>query len=348
MAKRKAISIKDVARESQASLTTVSLVLNRRARRISQATKDRVQETADRLGYRPSRLAQGLQAQRAGFLGILVPEIKHAFADVYFGEIISAIHDHASEVGWKIILEVAHPDYIQAGQHVELFDRHFIDGLLCLGVTDKDAFMRDFEDQARTVVVVNNYLPDCELDHVICDYRRAGRLAGRHLLDLGHRKIGLIRGASEVQTTWDLQRGLNEELAAHDGSLPDAQVEDGLYTEEGGAAAAIALLERNADLTAILAGNDKMAIGAISSLKQAGHRVPDDISVIGCDDLHQGAFCDPPLTTIHTPIYEVGQRACRVLLELIEGKVESARETLPVSLTVRKSTSPRKDADTGT
>jgi DNA-binding LacI/PurR family transcriptional regulator len=99
MAKRKAISIKDVARESRASLTTVSLVLNSRAARISHETQQRVLETASRLGYRPSRIAQGLQAQRSGFLAILVPQLRHAFADAYFGELISAVHDYASEAG---------------------------------------------------------------------------------------------------------------------------------------------------------------------------------------------------------------------------------------------------------
>ena len=340
MAKRKAISIKDVARESRASLTTVSLVLNSRAKRISAATRDRVLETAQRLGYRPSRLAQGLQAQRTGFLAILVPQLRRAFADVYFGELISAIHDYATEADLKILLEVAHARFIDSGRHLELFDRHFVDGLLCLGATSKDLYLRDFAGAGpqRPVIVVNNYLPDEPLNHVRCDYRQAGRLAAEHLLQLGHRHIGLIHGASEVQTSWDLRRGFEEGLAAAGVSLPKTRVEDGLYTEEGGAAAAIALLQREPTLTAVMTGNDKMAIGAISGLKSAGRRVPDDVSVVGCDDIHQAVFCDPPLTTIHTPIYEVGRLACQRLLSMIDGEIETVEETLPVHLTVRKST----------
>src|SRR5262245_8244619 len=98
---RRRISIKDVARESGASLTTVSLVLNDRGDRISAATRQRVLATANRLGYRPNRLAQGLQSQRSGLLAILVPQLRHAFADVYFGELISAVHDYASSAGYK-------------------------------------------------------------------------------------------------------------------------------------------------------------------------------------------------------------------------------------------------------
>jgi len=344
VAKRKTISIKDVARESGASLTTVSLVLNRRARRISPETRQRVMETANRLGYRPSRLAQGLQAQRAGVLAILVPQIRRAFADAYFGELISAIHEHAGEAEWKILLEVAYPRFIETRQHLELFDRHFVDGLLCLGVTSRDEYLRDFArigtDSARPVVVVNNYLPGVTLNHVRCDYHQAGRLAAEYLIGLGHRRIGLIHGASEVQTSWDLRRGFEESLAEAGIDLPASRVEDGLYTEEGGAAAVAALLRREPALTAVMTGNDKMAVGAISALKESGRSVPDDISVVGCDDMHQAAYCDPPLTTVHTPIYEVGRRACESLLELIEGRQQSVEETLPVYLTVRRSAAP--------
>lgn len=337
MAKRKAVSIKDVARESGSSLTTVSLVLNKRDRRISDATRDRVLEAVHRLGYRPSRLAQGLQSQRTGFLAILVPQLRHAFADAYFGEIISAIHDHARTAGYKVLLEVADEDFLGSAQHVELFDRHFVDGILCLGVTNRDTYLADFAEYSRPVIVVNNYLPDQKLNFVRCDYREAGRLACKYLLDLGHKKIGLIHGADEVQTTHDLQSGIEDALAKAGLKLPSDRKADGLYTEEGGADAARTLLRRDAAVTAIIAGNDKMAIGAISGLKESGLRVPVDVSVVGCDDMHQAAFCDPPLTTVHTPIYEVGQRACERLLELIEAKCESVEETHAVSMAIRKS-----------
>lgn len=340
MARRKSISIRDVARESQASLTTVSLVLNKRAPHISPATRARVLETANRLGYQPSRLAQGLQAQKSGLLAILVPQLQHAFADVYFGELISAIHAHANSAGYKILLEVSNPAFIQSREHLNLFDRHVVDGMLCLGATNNDDFLGDFEDGDRPVLIVNNYLPGRALNHVRCDYHQAGRLAAKHLLAQGHRQIGLLHGASEVQTTWDLRAGMEEVLAEAGVPLPECRTEDGLYTEEGGAEAAVRLLQREPDVTGLVAGNDKMAIGAISGLKEAGLHVPEDVSVVGCDDMHQAAFCDPPLTTVHTPLYEIGERACRRLLDLVEGSEETVAETHPVSLTVRKSVSP--------
>lgn len=340
MAKRKVIGIRDVARESKASPTTVSLILNKRDRKISSDTRERVLEVVRQLGYRPSRLAQGLQAQKAGFLAVLVPQLRHAFADAYFGELISAIQETASQYDYKLLLEVANPSYIADRQYLELFRRHYVDGLLCMGVTNLDTYLADFADGARPMVVVNNYLPEIRLNHVKCDYEQAGILAGDHLLGLGHRHLALIHGASEVQTTSDLKRGFTSALARMDLHLTEDHSVDGLYTEEGGALAVTELMRRHPDLTGILAGNDKMAIGAISGLKNLGLRVPEEVSVIGCDDMHQAEFSDPPLTTIHTPIYKLGQRACELVLQLIEGVSDAVEETHPVALTLRKSTCP--------
>jgi len=338
--KRKTISIKDVAKESGSSLTTVSLVLNERDHRISPATRERVLETAHRLGYRPNRLAQGLQSRRSSLIAIMVPQLRHAFADVYFGELISAIHDCANRSGYKILLEVAHPEFVRNRLYLELFDRNFVDGLLCLGVTNKDIYLRDLAEAGHAMIVVNNYLPAQKLNFVRCDYLDAGRIAADYLLGLGHRRIGLIHGAPEVQTSLDLRKGFQQALTAGDVKLPESCVEDGLYTEEGGEAAARRLIERQPQITAILAGNDKMAIGAVTGLKDLGKRVPEDVSVIGCDDIHPAGYCDPPLTTVHTPIYELGRRACERLLELIEGRVDQVREVHPVNMTVRKSACP--------
>lgn len=340
MAKRKAIGIKDVARESQASLTTVSMILNKRDRKISQATRERVLKVVRQLGYRPSRLAQGLQAQRAGFLAVLVPQLRHAFADAYFGELISAIQETASRYDYKLLLEVANESYIADRQHLELFRRHYVDGLLCMGVTNLDTYLADFAEGGPPMLVVNNYLPGIRLNHIKCDYDQAGRLAGEHLLGLGHRHLALIHGATEVQTTSDLTGGFASALAKRDLHLAENRFADGLYTEEGGALAVVGLMRRHPGITGILAGNDKMAIGAISGLKSLGLKVPEQVSVIGCDDMHQAEFCDPPLTTIHTPIYELGQRACELVLELIEGESDTVEETHPVQLTLRRSTCP--------
>lgn len=338
MAKRKPVNIKDIARLSGASLTTVSLALNRRAARIPESTRRRVLKVAEQLGYRPSRVAQALQSQRAGMIAVLVPPLRHAFADVYFGELISAIHDTISQGGYKLLLEVASPQFIADRTHLDLFDRRFVDGMLCLGVTNRDKYLDDFSGNARPMVVLNNYMRDSELNFVRCDYEQAGYLAATHLLELGHRNIGLIHGAVEVETSWDHRRGLTSALNKAGIRLPAGRMADGCFNEEAGGAAALQIVRDDPAVTALVAGNDKMAIGAISALRAAGYQLPRDISVIGCDDIHQGAYCEPALTTIHTPLYELGQRACHCLMQLIAGDVDRVQEVHPVRLTQRKST----------
>ncbi|MFQ5412459.1 MAG: LacI family DNA-binding transcriptional regulator, partial [Phycisphaerae bacterium] len=218
-------------------------------------------------------------------------------------------------------------------------------GMFCLGATNTDLFLADFENGERPLLIVNNYLPGRALNHVRCDYHEAGRLAARHLLDHGHRNIGLLHGASEVQTTWDLRAGMEAVLREAGLPLRESRTEDGFYTEEGGSAAAVRLLKREPAVTGLVAGNDKMAIGAISGLKELGLHVPEDLSVVGCDDMHQAAFCDPPLTTVHTPLDEIGERACRRLLEIVKGRETPVAETYPVTLTIRKSVSPPRQSE---
>ncbi len=330
------VSIRDVARASGVSLTTVSLVLNKGDERISQATRERVQQAIRELGYRPNRLAQGLQNRRSHILAVLVPQLTHTFADVYFGELISGIYDEASTAGYKILLEAAGPEFVERKRYLDLFDRCFIDGLLFMGSHDGHTFVHDLTDPERPFILVNNVMPG--LDFVVCDYREAGRLAARHLLDLGHRRVGMIRGPVSVQTAREIMEGFAGELARRGVELTSERIAHGHYTEQGGADAVDSLFARDPTLTALFAGNDKMAIGAMQRLLAMGRRVPGDVSIVGCDDIHQAAFVTPALTTIHTPLYDTGRLCCRRIIDRIRKKAGPCREILPVELRLRHST----------
>ncbi len=332
----KPVSIRDVAHASGVSLTTVSLVLNQGDQRISQSTRERVLAAIDKLGYRPNRLAQGLQNRRSNILAILVPQLNHTFADVYFGELIGGIYDQASKSGYKILLEVATPSFVRQKKYLDLYDRCFIDGMLFMGSHEEHVFVSEMKGPRRPFMLVNNVMP--LLDHVVCDYAAAGRLAAEHLVKLGHRRVALVHGAMTVQTARSVREAFTATLAAHQIALPDGQVELGHYTEEGGADAAERLIGRTPDLTAIFAGNDKMAIGAIQRLLSMGKRVPQDVSIIGCDDIHQAAFVTPALTTVRTPLYEVGAQCCKRMIEQLRGKTDACHEIIPVELVTRNST----------
>src|SRR5690349_831860 len=150
------VSMREVARLAKVSVATVSMVLNDNPR-ISRATHMRVQRLIDRLGYRPNRLAQSLSGRYTQVLAVLLPALRHAFADAYFGELISGICDRAGKLGYKVILEQAKPEFLKNREYIEIFERRYVDGILALGCNDRHAFLKDFAGGKYPLVVVDNY-----------------------------------------------------------------------------------------------------------------------------------------------------------------------------------------------
>jgi DNA-binding LacI/PurR family transcriptional regulator len=326
-----------VARLAGVSVATVSMVINDNPR-ISRATHMRVQRLIERLGYRPNRLAQSLSSKYTQEMAILLPALRHTFADPYFGELISGICDRAGKLGYKVILEQAKPEFVKTRQHIEMFERRHIDGILALGCNDRHHFLKDFSDGRYPLVVVDNQFSQWKLDYVMCDYRSGADQVMNYLLQLGHRQIGLINAAPEVPSARDVRDVYLSRLQSNGVTALESWMADGKFTEEGGAAAAQAILDRHPDVTALFAGNDKMALGALHHLTRQGIRVPQDISVVGFDDLKHASFITPSLTTVHLPLYEVGALACERLVERVHGNADKVAETLPTHLVMREST----------
>jgi LacI family transcriptional regulator len=269
---------------------------------------------------------------------VLLPALRHAFADAYFGELISGICDRAGKMGYKVILEQAKPEFIKNREYIEIFERRYVDGILALGCNDRHQFLKDFSGGKYPLLVVDNYFSQWSLDHVVCDYQSGAEQVMNYLLQLGHKKIGFINAAQEIRTSRDVFDVYRARLQAAGVTPQPHWVADGKFTEEGGGNAAQTIIDRDPGVTALFAGNDKMAVGALHYLKQKGVDVPGEISVIGFDDLRHAAFVNPTLTTVHLPLYEVGVLACERMVERVHGKVDKVAETLPTHLVVREST----------
>ncbi len=331
------VTIKDIAEQSGVSLSTVSLVMNNNPR-ISAATRQRVQKTIERLGYQPNRMARQLAWQRTHTLAVLLPQLRHTFADVYFGEIISGIYDRASKLGYKVLLEVARTDFIEQKEHLRLFEQKIVDGILFIGANERHKFLADFVKSGDPVLLVNSYLKQYNLHYVVSNYRYGAWQATKHLVRLGHKRIGFIGGGlPEIPTSQDVFTSFKEALDEHQIEFRPQQLVDGLLTEEGGRLAAEQLLRQNTGLTAIFALNDKMAIGAIRGINELGLRCPQDVAVVGFDDIPQASYSVPALTTVHQPLYDLGKVSCERLIELIHQKVERVQEVVPIHLVVRES-----------
>ena len=334
----RSVNLRDVASAASVSVATVSMVLNNNPR-ISRATHARVQRVMEKLGYQPNRLAQSLSSKYTNVLAVMLPDLRHAFADAYFGELISGICDRANRLGYKVMLEQATETFIGERKHLELFDRRFVDGVLLLGTHDLHTYLTDFDPLTYPALVVDNDPVGAGLDYVMCDYESGANQAMNYLIQLGHRKIGLIAGAGEITTARTIRSIYAHKLTAATGTAPDPTlVVDGQFTEEGGAEACRQILAAHPGVTAIMAGNDKMALGAMHLLRRAGRNVPRDVSVVGFDDLHHAAFVNPTLTTVHLPLHEVGAISTDRLIERIHGRREPVRETIGTHLVVRDST----------
>ena len=339
-------SIRDVAKASGVSPTTVSLIINGADQRISDATRQRVQTAIAELRYRPNRLAQGLPSRSSRTLAVLLPALDKAFADPYFGELISGIYDHAAEHDFRIMLEVARRSFIRNRRYDGILRDCSVDGILFLGATEEHRWLEEFSATDRPLIIVNNHFAQWELQSILCDYPAAGRLAADHLLAAGHTRIAHLCGpATQVLTAHDLPEAFLDRLHDEGLGIPDRLIVDGQFTADGGERAAEQILATDPDITALFCGNDKMALGAYRAARTHGRIVGRDLAIIGCDDLPGAALADPPLTTIRLNYYELGAAACAAILARLGANGQTASERgaadrIPARLVERASTCP--------
>lgn len=331
-------TIKDIAKACDVSLSTVSLVLNHNPR-ISQDTRDKVLAAVEQYGYQPNAFARSLASKSSQALSVVVPHLNHVFADVYFGEIVSGIYEAAVDIGFKVLLDVANPKFISSKEYLKLLKSRRVDGLLYVGSSIYDEFLFELENASYPALLVNHYFPGRNLNFIAADYAATGRIAAEHLLGLGHRSIGVIAGTN-THTALDFQRHFIDACARAGIRREDILWADGWFTEQGGHEGAQWLLQRNPNLTAIMAGNDKMAIGAIRCLRELNKRIPDDISVMGVDDVPAASFSVPGVTTVRHELYQIGRLAVEGLLDVVRKRAPTSQKVLPAKLVVRESTGP--------
>jgi LacI family transcriptional regulator len=325
----------DVAALAGVSRTTVSFVLNGRDVGISAATRQRVLDAARELGYHPSAPARQLAGGRSHTIGLVLRQSPEQVAgDAFLAELIRGLTGAARSAGFRVIVETLGHD----GERLsELVGSRRVDGLVLsgprFGEPELDALVR-----SHVPVVVQGSLPGVEIQSVDVDNRAGAQRAVEHLLGLGHSRIACITNAPLTYTS------ARERLDGWEAALRSAGIEpDPLWTEEAdfdapsGTRAMTRLLERM-DPDAVFAASDVVALGAITALRAARRRVPEDVSVVGFDDIPLAAYLDPPLTTVRLPAYEIGHTVGRALLDRIATPAVATRTLLPTELIVRAST----------
>ncbi|RUS48711.1 LacI family DNA-binding transcriptional regulator [Cohnella sp. AR92] len=350
-------SRKEVADMAGVSEATVSRVLNN-VGPIKEETRRKVLEAAERLGYHLNAIASSFAKGKSGNIGVVLPHVPKVrlFSTFYFSEILSGIGEaiHSSGMGLLLLYREPGADY----DYLSLFRTSRIDACLVLGATslpqDEQSIAR-MADAGVPFYVVDQRYDKSRIPSVLADHVQGSYLATKHLVDQGHRAIGFLNGSSFYSNSLDrlegYRRALRECGIPYDGDL----LFEGNYSRKSGFEATESILRNLDRLDAVACSNDRMAIGLIQGLKEAGIGVPERLPVIGYDDSDAAALIDPALSTIRVPFYEMGKLAAeRLLGELSSGAereepdngvgVRNRNEVLPTSIIIRKSSITEKES----
>lgn len=329
------ISLRTLGEYLDLSPATISLVLNNApgVHAIPQDTRDRVTAAAAKFDYRPSFYARSLRKRQSFTVGVLVP----ALNDGYSMHVLNGVESLLIEEGYFYLTASHHRKTDLIEEYPRMLMDRSVEGFILIDTMLKSSL------NLPTVAVAGHRKIE-GVTNVVLDQRRAAELALRHLHQLGHRKIAFMRGgsySSDADDRWKYLMAVARDLEIVVQPEWTVRLESRLSTPELGYEPANELLQRGGDFTAVVCYNDLAAIGAIRACMNHGLRVPDDLSIVGFDDIESAAFHNPSLTTIHQPLTRMGTAAARILLQRIRGH-ETVPDTVPVTpeLMIRESTAP--------
>ena len=330
---RAKVTIRDVAREAGVSVATVSRVLNDSGP-VGVETRRRILEVAATLRYIPDSAARSLITRRTNTLGVLLPDLYGEF----FSEVIRGIDATAQAGGYHLLVSSSHNDRVAIEAAMRAM-RGRVDGLVVMSPdVDAHALVANLAD-STPVVLLNCDVAGTAFDSLNIDNFGGAAAMVRHLVGRGHRDIAFIGGGERNHDAAERLRGYRSTLDELGLGRRPGWERTGDFTESGGHRAAVEILAVEPRPTAVFAANDSMAIGALSALREGGVRVPEDVVVVGFDDIPIARYMSPPLTTVHVAINELGERATRMLLQAVEEKNQHVKcqETLRTTLVIRQS-----------
>ncbi|HLL65218.1 MAG TPA: LacI family DNA-binding transcriptional regulator [Micromonosporaceae bacterium] len=333
-------TLADVARRAGVSQATASRIINGSSKLVTEDLRTRVLRAVAELHYVPNAHAQLLARAQRTAVGVIV----HDVSDPYFAEVTRGLQRVATENGRLIIICNSYRDPERELEYVELLRGHQVAAIILAGSGYHDTtFTRSLNLKLEAYVATGGRVSvigrhELHGDSVMPANEVGGHLVGTELINLGHRKIGVIAGPKVLTTTTDRLAGMRRAIREHGRTLPARRIAYAEFDRDSGATAAGALLDANPDLTAIWALNDSMAIGTLAELRSRGVRVPEDITVIGFDDMPIARDVTPALTTVRLPLADMGARAMALALEPAGRPARS--EQMDVTMIRRDSAAP--------
>jgi LacI family transcriptional regulator len=320
MTPAKRVTSIDVAKKAQVSRTTVSFVLNNvPGVSISEATRQRVRDAAKALNYYPNAAGRRLVSGKSNNLGLILSQSpEQVFADAFLPQVILGVEQAAMEQGYNVLLKPVSPD--DPSGYARLIQENHVDGILLSGPIQGDREILRLHRDGVPIMLMGQ-LPDTDIPFVDINASAGAETVVNHLISCGHQRIALITNAPLSYTSAQ-QRRSGYITALQDAHLPveDGLIKEGAYTPASGFQAMKELLGAQPRPTAVFVASDVVAIGALLAIKKAGLSVPDDMAVVGFDDIPLAEYLDPPLTTLRLPAFGLGWAASERLIRLVRGE----------------------------
>lgn len=326
-------TIKDIAKLAGVSITTISKVINHKDHDIGKDTKNRVLEIIKQYNYRPNALASGLITKKTGTIGLLVPDISNAF----FSEVIQAVENTAMQYGFNVILCNTDDNEEKELEYLNVLRDKRVDGIIFISTfISNHRGIDELADNGMPLVVVDRSIDNALIKVVQLDNESGGYAAAKHLIQHGHTRVGCITGPLQNRSARDRYEGYVKALREAGIAFEDKYVYEGDYRITSGETAAQALLKEG--VTAIFACNDMMAYGVYRAARDLGLQIPEDLSVVGYDDIYLSEILSPPLSSVRQPTYEIGAASASILIDMINGvEVKEKRTDFKADLSIRKS-----------
>jgi LacI family transcriptional regulator/LacI family repressor for deo operon, udp, cdd, tsx, nupC, and nupG len=327
--------LQDVARIAQVSISTVSRVINE-PELVNEATRGRVQKAIDELGYLPSRVARRLRGEggEAKLIGLVIPDIQNPF----FADLARGVEDVAERHGYLVFLGNSDEDAAKEKRYLDVMRAEAVDGIIVPPSSETDEAVLDLVRRKLPVVCVDRRLLRGKVDTILVDNVRGAYEAMEHLIGLGHRRIGFIEGLPQLSTSRERLRGYRQALEEQGIPFDASLVRQGDSRQGSGRELTRELLELPERPSALLVGNNLMTLGALEMIHQKGLRIPEEVAIVGYDDMPWALALNPPLTAVRQPGDEVGRRAMELLLQRIREPQRSVSLVMmQPELVVRKS-----------
>ena len=331
--------IKDIAREAGVSTATVSHVINK-TKYVSEPTRDKVEAAIKKFGYHPNAHAQMLALGKSKIIGLLVSDISNPF----FPEIIKSVEAAVISAGYNLFLLNTNYETERTLEYVQRLIQMKVAGIILMIAEFDEALIKEAKRKKTSFVFQDLGFVGEKVSNIILDYATGIDEAVKHLVSLGHTKIVHIGGAHEIYSAGVRWEAFVKAMKKHLPKEPAPKNYEGDFRFEGGRMAASQILGEKMRPTAVVVANDLMALGAMQEFKAAGLRVPQDISVIGFDDISFASLSEPPLTTVNSPRVEIGRRAVEALMLTVDKPHQQGIEIrIHTSLHKRNSTAPPRE-----